>query len=92
MTWRPHTTVTESETFLAQCLLDWEVGHRQAYILTLGDKPEKHIGILDVRVHAHMLNIGYVFARRHWGLGLMPEAIRGLTEAAFALEPPVACT
>jgi RimJ/RimL family protein N-acetyltransferase len=91
MTWRPHSAVVESENFVRQCLLDWEAGHRQAYVLAFRADPGIAIGMLDtrlhahIRVHAHILDLGYVLARRHWGSGLMPEAIGTLTEAALGL-------
>jgi len=91
MTWRPHTVLADAENFLRQCLADWEVGHRQAYALAFRDDPQLPIGMLDAREHvhvgiqAHILDLGYVLARRHWGLGLMPEAICALTAAALGL-------
>jgi RimJ/RimL family protein N-acetyltransferase len=91
MLWRPHTAVAESENFVRQCLLDWELGHRQAFVLALRDESRLPIGMLDARVHrhigehTHILDLGYVLARRHWGLGLMPEAICALTQAALQL-------
>jgi [ribosomal protein S5]-alanine N-acetyltransferase len=91
MTWRPHTVLAESEDFMRKCLSDWNVGHRRAYVLAFRDDPRLPIGMLDARehthigVHAHILDLGYVLARPHWGLGLMPEAICTLTEVALGL-------
>jgi RimJ/RimL family protein N-acetyltransferase len=41
--------------------------------------------MLEARILAHTVDIGYVLARKHWGAGLMPEAIRALAQVALAL-------
>jgi len=84
MTWRPHTSLAETESFIAGCVRDWASGARLAYILAFPDSPERAIGVLDARLRAHIVDIGYVLARAHWGQGLMPEAIGALAEAALS--------
>ena len=41
--------------------------------------------MLEARTLSHIVDIGYVLAYRHWGKGLMPEAIRALAQAALAV-------
>ena len=41
--------------------------------------------MLEVRFMGHIIDIGYVLARRHWGNGLMPEAVNALAQSALAL-------
>lgn len=85
MTWRPNSDVSETEQFISQCNFDWEAGTRYAYVLAFHANAQQPIGMLDARIRPHMLEIGYVLARTHWGLGLMPEAILTLTETALTL-------
>lgn len=85
LTWRPHVTVSETERFVVQCLSDWMEGQRQPYVLTLQGDAQRPIGMLDARLQSHILDVGYVLARPHWGRGLMPEAVLAVTETALAL-------
>jgi RimJ/RimL family protein N-acetyltransferase len=40
--------------------------------------------MLEARVSQHVVDLGYVLAPRYWGQGLMPEAVRCLTEWALS--------
>ncbi|MDL1864001.1 GNAT family N-acetyltransferase [Betaproteobacteria bacterium PRO5] len=42
------------------------------------------IGMLEARIYLHTVDIGYVLARKNWGIGLMPEAVAAFTELALA--------
>lgn len=83
--WRPHAALNETEAFVAQCIDAWSRGVRQPYVLALSSRPDQAIGILEARRISQTVDIGYVLARRHWGGGLMPEAILALTDAALSL-------
>ncbi len=83
MVWRPHSSPAETQEFIVACVRDWLSGLRLPYVLTLRDTPDRAIGMLEARPLSHLLDIGYVLARAHWGKGLMPEAIRALTETAL---------
>ncbi|MGH8593729.1 MAG: GNAT family N-acetyltransferase [Gammaproteobacteria bacterium] len=85
MVWRPHTALAETEAFIAQCIQDWAAGHRQPYVVALREDVHHAVGMLEARTPSHVVDIGYVLARSLWGRGLMPEAIRALTEAALAV-------
>jgi [ribosomal protein S5]-alanine N-acetyltransferase len=84
MIWRPHTSLAETEEFIAGCVRDWSSGLRLPYVLTLRGAPGRAIGMLEARPRSHLLDIGYVLGRAHWGKGFMPEAIRALTDAALS--------
>lgn len=85
MVWRPHAALSETEAFIAGCIQAWNEGVRLPYILALREDVRQPVGMLEVCVLSHTVDIGYVLARRYWGQGLMPEAIRVLTENALAL-------
>ena len=88
MTWVPHTSIRETEKFVSECVEAWKTGSRLAYILEFKTQPHP-IGMLDARIRETTIDIGYVLAKKHWGHGLMPEAIRGLVRVAFAESPCV---
>ena len=77
MIWQPHTEVGQTREFIQGCLESWEGEDRLPYVIVHKGKDEP-IGMLDARIHGHMVDIGYVLARTEWGRGLMPEAIEAL--------------
>jgi len=85
MTWRAHTRLSQTEDFVAFCIDGWDSGRSRPYVLALQGGEQTPIGMLEARLHGHMIDLGYVLARRHWGAGLMPEAVRAFSEAALAL-------
>lgn len=85
MTWRPHTALRETESFVSWCTDAWASGRSRPYVLALRDEPQQAIGMLEARLHPHMVDLGYVLGKKHWGTGLMPEAIGALCDAALAL-------
>ncbi len=87
MVWRPLTQVTEAEHFIGEAIADWERQQRFAYVLESRDQPGQAIGMLDARIEGHMVDVGYVLARKDWGQGLMPEALSALTSIALSQEP-----
>ena len=82
--WRPHKSLAETEAFIADCLQDWASGTAQCYALAFRDADDWPLGVLEARLRAPTLEVGYVLARSHWGQGLMPEAIDALVTLALA--------
>ncbi len=85
LVWRPHQTLSETEDFIAYCMQGWAGGQCRPYVLAFPDSEHTPVGMLEARIQAHSLDIGYVLARKHWGAQLMPEAIRALVDAALSL-------
>jgi RimJ/RimL family protein N-acetyltransferase len=82
LTWRPHQSISETEKFIHSCLLSWENETRFPYTITLRENGEV-IGMIDARIQAPQMGIGYGLARAHWGRGYMPEAARAVIAWAF---------
>ncbi len=85
MVWRPHTALAEAEAFVDQCLRGWRSGTCMPYVLARREAEEKPIGMLEARLIAHAVDLGYALARQHQGSGLMPEALRAVTGLALAV-------
>jgi [ribosomal protein S5]-alanine N-acetyltransferase len=83
MIWHPHTEIGQTQEFIRDCIEAWRGADRLPYILTLRGE-DTAIGMLDARLHGHMIDIGYVLARQNWGNGLMPEAISSMAKESFA--------
>jgi len=82
MVWRPHSFLETTREFIAGCVAQWDAGTALPYVVTLKSNGQL-IGMLDARLHGHVVNIGYVLARNQWGQGLMVEAIRAFTARAL---------
>jgi ribosomal-protein-alanine N-acetyltransferase len=77
LTWKPSSKPDHVAVFIAQALKKWD--EQIAFTWTITRKDDDHpIGMIDARVDAYMVNIGYVLARRFWNQGLMTEAVRAL--------------
>lgn len=83
MVWRPHTDVSDTEVFIAECIASVKAGTRLPYVLCERHAPDRPIGMLDARLSGHTVDIGYVLAPEYWGKGLMPEAISALAVLAL---------
>ena len=77
MIWQPHTEVDQTLEFIRGCLESWEGEDRLPYVIVHQGQDEP-IGMLDARLHEHMVDIGNVLAKSEWGRGFMPEAIEAL--------------
>jgi len=76
--WRPHRSLADTEAYISDCLAAPADKSRTYALLA---RAEGHLlGSFALRrPEPHRLDCGYVLARRHWGRGLMTEA---LTEVA----------
>ena len=83
MVWTPHPNVATTHEFLRHCADAWEAGVRRAYVITTLAS-DNAIGMLEARLQATTVDIGYVLAQSHWGQGYMPEAIQAFAAAALA--------
>jgi ribosomal-protein-alanine N-acetyltransferase len=82
LTWRPHRTIDDTRAYLAGCTDGWDAGTDLTWALTLaGD--DRLIGMIAARPRRHMVDLGYVLARDHWGRGFMTETTIALVALAF---------
>ena len=84
MVWRPHREVAETQAFVAECIAAAETGTRLPFILSERHDASRPIGMLDVRLSRHTVDLGYVLAPKYWGYGLMPEAISAMASLALS--------
>lgn len=83
MVWRPHADIAETDAFIQDCIAAWQGGVRRPYVIERRGHPGEAVGMLEARWVRHTVDIGYVLARPHWGMGLMPEAVAALAETAL---------
>jgi RimJ/RimL family protein N-acetyltransferase len=83
LVWRPHRSIEETHQFLKRCLSTWLDGTAFTWVITRsGD--DRAVGMIELRVDGHKVDLGYVLAKPHWGKGYMPEAVRALIDWALA--------
>lgn len=66
MVWRPHTDLSETEAFIAECIAAVAAGTRLPYVLCARHDTSKPIGMLDARLSRHTVDFGYVLAKHTW--------------------------
>jgi RimJ/RimL family protein N-acetyltransferase len=76
LTWPPHRSLADTETYLAACEAARHEGRSNTYVL-IPRGGGTLLGAFDLRIETPFrISFGYVLARRHWGRGLMTEALR----------------
>ncbi len=84
MTWKPHRTREDTESFILSCSKGWKNNDFTWIIETKHQK--KIIGSFAARRIGHRVDIGYLLIRKHWGNGYMPEVIKTFINEAFKIE------
>jgi len=85
--WPPDGSLRGAEKFLATTLANWEGGNAYAWSILLREDGS-FLGMIEARVDAYMVNLGYVIARAYWNRGFATEAVAGVCAWAEA-EPEV---
>jgi RimJ/RimL family protein N-acetyltransferase len=83
LVFKPHREVETVRVFLREVMAAAVEGTRFPWAITLTGA-DKLIGMLEIRVKGARAEIGYVLAKRHWGRGYMPEALRVVVDWAMA--------
>lgn len=81
--WRPHAGIEDTEAFLRRCRDVWLDGSAFPWAI-VRKEDGRLLGMVEVRVKATAVDVGYVLARAHWGLGYVPEAVAAVRDWAMA--------
>ncbi len=85
LTITPRTGVDDSVEFLEWCEEVWDAG--SSFPLAIVDRSRNEfIGMIELRVSIHGIELGYALQKSSWGSGFMTEAIRGAADWAFSSE------
>jgi len=77
LTWKPDEDLTDVGAFIDRTLNGWEKGTVFTWAITLKESGQL-VGMIDARIDAYMLNLGYVIGKEHWNNGYATEALRAL--------------
>src|SRR5262249_11703167 len=81
--WKPQRRVDDTVEFLRRCERAW--AERTAFPWSLWCKQDgAFAGLIEIRVRAHAVDLGYALARRWWRQGLMSEAVTSMVQWALA--------
>ena len=83
--WRPHTSIEETEQYLAQCVAAWGNNSRFPWVITLREDGQL-LGMVELRVNDFKADVGYVVARAFWGRGIATEAVHSVVAWALSQE------
>jgi RimJ/RimL family protein N-acetyltransferase len=83
--WRPHSSVEETEHYVAECVAAWGGDTRFPWVIELNEGGGP-LGMVELRVAGFKAEVGYVLARPFWGRGLATEALRPVV--GWALSRP----
>jgi len=81
--WRAGGSLHEVEEFLDRTLAHWDRGTSYSWSILLREN-RALVGMIEARVDAYMVNLGYVIGRAHWNRGIATEAVRGVCAWADA--------
>jgi ribosomal-protein-alanine N-acetyltransferase len=81
LTWPPNDDVAEMRSFLEAVEENIARGDQFAWVIQCS-ATDQLIGMVDVRLDGHVVELGYVLAHDRWGRGLMSEAVTAVVAAA----------
>jgi RimJ/RimL family protein N-acetyltransferase len=84
LTWRPHTSVAQSEELLRKSIEAWNGDTKFRYLMEIKASGEL-AGMIELRLETETFKVsfGYTGARAQWGKGYMTEAARALIDWSF---------
>jgi len=82
MTWRPHTNIRQTKTYLKTMVEAWDEGTEFTWVILL--KNHSLIGAIGCRMMQFKAEAGYVLARPSWNNGYATEAFRALVNWLIA--------
>jgi RimJ/RimL family protein N-acetyltransferase len=83
LTWQPHENLGETKDFLRRCVNVWKEGTAFPWAI-IRKSDQQFLGMVEIVGIDHSgVNVGYVLAKKYWGKGYMPEALKLIIDWAF---------
>ena len=83
MLWKKHECIDDSRQFLERCIRVWEENTAFPWLIEKKEQGSP-LGMIEISIKAHMVNVGYVLSRPYWGRGYMTEAVSTVRDWAMA--------
>ncbi len=86
LTWQPHKNLKETKEFLRRCVNVWKEGSAFPWAI-IRKTDQQFLGMIEIVAIDHAgVNVGYVLAKKFWGKGYIPEALKAIINWAFLQE------
>ena len=86
LTWQPHKNLKETKEFLRRCVNVWKEGTAFPWAI-IRKTDQQFLGMIEIVAIDHAgVNVGYVLAKKFWGKGYIPEALKAIINWAFLQE------
>jgi len=82
LTWRPHQDVEETKDFLRRCQSAWQDTSAFPWVI-IRKADSQLLGMVEIRIDGHRVDLGYGIARRYWGQGYTTEAVAAIMDLAW---------
>ena len=77
LTWKPHKSIKETRAFLFRCEKVWREG--TSFPWSVIRKTDRQLmGMIEISFEQNGAILGFVLARKYWGNGFIPEAVKTL--------------
>jgi len=81
--WQPHKNLKETNVFLQRCVNVWKEGTAFHWSI-IRRSDQQFLGMIEIVGIDHAgANVGYVLAKKYWGKGYLPEALKAIIKWAF---------
>lgn len=81
--WQPHKNLKETKEFLRRCVKVWKEGTAFPWAI-IRKSDQQFLGMIEIVAIDHAgVNVGYVLAKKFWGKGYIPEALKLIIDWAF---------
>lgn len=85
-TWKPHTSLEETDAYLAQTIRSIGEGNSHAYVIVKRGTA-KVVGAIGLSINGCRGTAGYIIRKEEWGRGYMTEAFCAIIASAFRTIP-----
>lgn len=82
LTWRPHTSVEQTQALMKRSIDAWDGEVNFRYLLEIKENSAL-AGMIELRMEPFKMSFGYTGAFAQWGQGYMTEAVRASIDWAF---------
>ncbi len=85
LTWPPHTSIEVTENLLTDWISRYEDGGYFNWVMEYKEtgKAIGNISVVKLYEDIDAADVGYCMSRKHWGQGLMSEALKGVMDYLF---------
>ena len=75
LTWQPHQSIADTETFLQRCLQVWQEGSAFPWVI-IRKSDHTLLGMIDATPDDFQVMLGFRLAQPYWNQGYTSEAVR----------------